>query len=179
MTKSIAKASRHEPLIRLARRDAVPFWKKMTVRVISVLLALVVAALFLYFVTGLNPIEVYKTMFKGSFGSRRKIFITLRDMSTLLCVGIALAPAFKMRFWNIGGEGQVLMGALAAAMCMIYLGNRVPAWQLYTAMALFSVFAGGAVGVFSGVLQVQMEYERDLIHTDDELCCDSACRLFY
>ena len=55
MTKSIAKASRHEPLIRLARRDAVPFWKKMTVRVISVLLALVVAALFLYFVTGLNP----------------------------------------------------------------------------------------------------------------------------
>ncbi len=148
MTKSIAKASRHEPLIRLARRDAVPFWKKMTVRVISVLLALVVAALFLYFVTGLNPIEVYKTMFKGSFGSRRKIFITLRDMSTLLCVGIALAPAFKMRFWNIGGEGQVLMGALAAAMCMIYLGNRVPAWQLYTAMALFSVFAGALWAFF-------------------------------
>ena len=50
----------------------------------------------------------------------------LRDLSTLLCVGIALAPAFKMRFWNCGGEGQILIGGLTAALIMVYQGNNLP-----------------------------------------------------
>ncbi len=60
----------------------------------------------------------------------------LRDLSTLLCVGIALAPAFKMRFWNCGGEGQILIGGLTAALIMVYQGNNLPLPLLFAAMAL-------------------------------------------
>ena len=66
----------------------------------------------------------------------------LRDLSSLLCIAIALAPAFKMRFWNIGGEGQVLIGGLVAALIMVYFGSSLPAPLLFAAMVIGSVLAG-------------------------------------
>ena len=63
----------------------------------------------------------------------------MRDLASLLLIGIALAPAFKMRFWNTGAEGQVLMGALATAAVMVYYGGKVPNALLYTAMLVASV----------------------------------------
>ena len=69
-----------------------------------------------------------------------------RDLSTLLCVGIALAPAFKMRFWNCGGEGQILIGGLTAALIMVYQGNNLPLPLLFAAMALGSIAAGALWG---------------------------------
>lgn len=55
----------------------------------------------------------------------------LQNLSMLLCVSLALTPAFKMRFWNIGGEGQVLIGGLATAACMILLGGKLSQWLAY------------------------------------------------
>ena len=63
-------------------------------------------------------------MIEGSFGTSRKIWITLQKTAMLLCIALAVTPAFKMRFWNIGAEGQVLVGALATAGCMICLGGQ-------------------------------------------------------
>ena len=103
-------------------------------------------SLFIYFVTGLDPISVYVTMWQGTFKSQFNFFTTLRDTAMLLCIGIALAPAFKMKFWNIGGEGQVLMGALATALCMIYLCNYLPNWALILVMFVASVVAGALWG---------------------------------
>ena len=65
-------------------------------------------------------------MFSGAFGSPRKIWILGQNLAILLCISLAVTPAFKMRFWNIGAEGQVLAGGLAAAACMICLGDKVP-----------------------------------------------------
>ena len=65
----------------------------------------------------------------------------------LLCIGVALAPAFKMRFWNIGAEGQILIGALAAAFCMLYIGNSVPTPILFLCMILASITAGAVWGL--------------------------------
>lgn len=56
----------------------------------------------------------------------------MQNVALLLCIALAVTPAFKMRFWNIGAEGQVLIGGLAAAACMITLGNKLPGWLLMT-----------------------------------------------
>ena len=139
---SIGSTKVKEPLMRIARRTNCPLWKSITIRVVAVILALIVNAIFIYSVTGLDPVSVYKTMWSGTFKSPYNFLTTLRDVAMLLCIGIALAPAFKMKFWNIGGEGQVLMGALATTLCMIYLANYLPNWALIIVMFIAAVVAG-------------------------------------
>ena len=123
-----------------------PFWNKALVRVIAVFLALVLDAVFIFVVTGLNPLEVYGVMFKGTFGNTMRFSWAMRDLVTLLAIGIALAPAFKMRFWNIGAEGQVLAGGLATALVMVYLGNALPTPVLFIVMIVTSLVAGAFWG---------------------------------
>ena len=116
----------HEPFIRMAKRDGVSFWQGMLVRACAILAALIVCSGLILWITGLNPLYVYRIMWESTFGSSgidwkfRMITIwdTLRDTMILLCVALALTPAFKMKFWNIGGEGQILVGGLATAAVM-------------------------------------------------------------
>ena len=131
-----------EPLLRIAKREGTTMPQKIAVRAIAILLALVVDALFIYFVTGLNPLAVYGVMWGGTFANMTRFSWMLRDLSILLCVGIALAPAFKMRFWNCGGEGQILIGGLIAALVMVYQGNNLPTPVLFAAMTIGSMAAG-------------------------------------
>jgi simple sugar transport system permease protein len=149
-----------EPLIRLAKRDGMPFWQRLIVRIIAILLALFVSALFIYFITKLNPVDVYKTMWDGAFGGTNDVVkqlhrnVTLRDICTLLLLGIALAPAFKMRFWNCGAEGQMLMGAVATAYIMINFGDKFSNnWVLLIVMLLASIVAGGIWGLIPAVFK--------------------------
>lgn len=135
------------PFVRIAKRSAVPLWKSWGIRVIAVLLALLVNALFIYSITGLDPIAVYSVMWDGTFKSSYSFITTLRDTVMLLCISVALAPAFRMRFWNIGAEGQVLAGALGTALVMIYLGKYLPQGILIPLMCLASI-AGGAFWAF-------------------------------
>lgn len=136
----------HEPFIRIANRDNISFAKKVGIRIASVVLALIIDAVFILFVTGLNPIDVYIQIFRGTFETSLRFAWAMRDMVALLCIGLALAPAFKMRFWNIGAEGQVLMGGLATALCMIYLGGNLPTPVLFIVMFLTSIAAGAIWG---------------------------------
>ena len=135
-----------EPLVRISKRDGTTFVQKVLVRAIAILLALVVDAFFIFFVTGLNPISVYGVVWNGTFMNTTRFSWALRDLSSLLCIAIALAPAFKMRFWNIGGEGQTLMGCLASASCMILLRDVLPNWALILVMLLTSMLAGAIWG---------------------------------
>lgn len=79
-----------EPLLRIAKREGTTMPQKIAVRAIAILLALVVDALFIFFVTGLNPLSVYGVMWSGTFANMTRFSWMLRDLSTLLCVGIAL-----------------------------------------------------------------------------------------
>ena len=130
----------------IAKRDSLPWQKAWLIRGAAILLSLVVCAIITMIFTGDNPVEVYAGIFEGAFGSARKSWITLQNMSILLIISLALTPAFKMTFWNIGGEGQVLMGALGAAACMIYIGDKVPAAVLIIIMLASSIFLGGLWG---------------------------------
>ena len=92
----------HEPLLRIAKRDSIARPKAWAIRIVAVLLSLVVSGVFIFAVTKLNPIAVYEGIFDGAFGTPRRSWVTVRDAMMLLCIGVGLAPAFKMRFWNIG-----------------------------------------------------------------------------
>ena len=142
-----------EPLIRIIKRDRSSFGYKVWVRAAAIILALVVDAVFIYSVTGLNPLSVYGVMLNGTFMTSIRFSWAMRDLVTLLCIGIALAPAFKMRFWNIGAEGQVLVGGLATAMIMVKFGGSLPTPMLFLVMFLTSVIAGGLWGFIPAVFK--------------------------
>ena len=73
-----------EPLVRISKREGATFVQKVLVRAIAILLALVVDALFIFFVTGLNPISVYGVMWNGTFMNTTRFSWALRDLSSLL-----------------------------------------------------------------------------------------------
>ena len=133
--------NRHEPLFHIAKRDGVVWWKAWLIRIIAVALALVASGIVTILLTHQNPLDVYKTMIEGSFGTSRRFWNLLQNVAILLCIALAVTPAFKMRFWNLGAEGQVLVGGLATASCMIFLGNKLSTPLLIIVMALASMIA--------------------------------------
>ena len=132
----------HTPLFHISKRKELPWYGAWAIRGIAILLALIVCAIVTTSLTGESPIDVYKTIWKGAFGTPRKIWILCQNIAILLCVSLAVTPAFRMRFWNIGAEGQVLMGGLATAACMILLGDKVPNAVLILMMIIASCLAG-------------------------------------
>jgi len=145
----------HEPMIRLAKRSSLKTWQSWGIRLLSVLLALVISGAFIYTVTKLNPIAVYQGMFEGAFGSHKNTWVTIRDSMMLLCIAIGLAPAFKMKFWNIGAEGQILIGGCCTAGLMIALGKSLSTPALLVVMALASIVGGALWGVIPAVFKAK------------------------
>lgn len=133
-------------LFHISKRDALPLPKALLIRGGILLLALVFCGLVTTLLTGQNPISVYGTILEGAFGTSRRIGVTARNVAMLLGISLAVTPAFKMRFWNIGGEGQVLAGALAAAACMICLRNTLPNALVIVCMCVSSILAGALWG---------------------------------
>lgn len=140
MTKTDKRA--HEPLIHITKRNQIPWWKSWMIRAAAIILALVVGAIFVMLMTGYNPLQVYSAMLDGNFKSSRKFWMLLQNTSILLCISLAVTPAFKMRFWNTGAEGQVLVGALASAAMMFYVGDRLNNAVLIIVMLIASIAAG-------------------------------------
>ena len=151
----MSKAKKHEPLVHITKRGTLPLWHNLAIRAIGLAAALVVCAIVLYALTGLNPLKIYGAMFKGAFGSARRVWTTIREIMMLLCIGVGLAPAFKMRFWNIGGEGQVLVGGVAAAACMIYLAPKMPLAPVLLIMFVLSALAGAIWGLIPAVFKAR------------------------
>ena len=137
-----------EPLVHIVKRDSLSWQRTWGIRLLAIVLALVVCALVTALATKLNPIAVYASMIKGNFGSARKTWVTFQNTAVLLLISLAVTPAFKMRFWNIGAEGQVLMGAWAAAAVMITLTDKVPEWFMILLMVVCSIAAGA---VWAGI----------------------------
>ena len=151
-----------QPLIRIAKRDDRPFWQKLLIKAIFIALALVIAAVFINSVTKLNPLAVYSSMFRGAFSTPRRVWITVRDTFLLLAIAVGLTPAFKMKFWNTGAEGQMLVGGLATAAMMIYLGDKVPTILLLVLMALVSALAGAIWGFFPAFFRAKFNTNETL-----------------
>ena len=140
MSKS--NGQKREPLFHIVKRSAVPSWAAWLIRIGAVILALLVCAVVTVVITGQNPAEVYSAIIFGAVGSPRRIWSLLQNLAMLLCVSLAVTPAFKMKFWNIGAEGQALMGGFATAACMILFGDKLPSYLLFPVMIITSIVAG-------------------------------------
>ncbi len=139
--------------IRIIKRDTISKWKAWEIRLIAVVLSLIVCALLIIPATHQNPINVYLGLIDGAFGSNRRIWVMIRETLTLLIIAIGLTPAFKMKFWNIGAEGQVLMGGAATAAVMIYFGDVMPNWLLLMVIFVVSASAGMLWGLLPAVFK--------------------------
>ena len=147
--------SKHEPLFHIVKRSNVSMKKAIAVRAIAIVVALLVAGLFIFIITKRNPIEIYKQMFLGVFGSAHRITKALKSLAILLCISLAVTPAFKMKFWNCGAEGQALIGGLACAASMFYLGGSVPKWLLVIVMIVTSILAGAIWAVIPALFKAK------------------------
>ena len=140
------KSTLKEPLFHVVKRDEMKKQQEWLVRGIAIVFALILCAVITTVFTGDNPLAVYKSIFLGAFGSSRKTWITLQNISILLIISLALTPAFRMKFWNIGGEGQVMIGGLASAVCMICFKNVFPNAVVIVLMIITSMAAGALWG---------------------------------
>lgn len=131
----------HEPLFHITRKSAVPFWKASLIRAIAIFAALVACGIVSLILIGKNPFYIYKTMFDGAFSTKRKFWIFIRNAALLLGYSLAIVPAFKMKFWNLGADGQVLMGGLATVACMLFLGGKMPDAAVIAIMLVASIAA--------------------------------------
>ena len=135
-----------EPFIRLSKRESMAPWKVWAIRIGSILLALVLGGLVIA-ITGANPIKAYGTIISGSLGKPTAIRQTVKIAVPLLGCALAIAPCFKMRFWNIGAEGQITAGAIAASYFALFWADRLPALPLILIMAVVGALAGGLWGL--------------------------------
>ena len=135
-----------QSLFHISKRDALPWYQAVLIRGGAIVLALIVCALVTMLLTGENPISIYGTIFYGAFGTARKSWVTFQNLAVLLGISLAVTPAFKMRFWNIGAEGQVLIGCLATAACMIVLGDKLSNGVLILVMLVAAIAAGSLWG---------------------------------
>lgn len=143
-----------QPLIRLAKRGMMAPASVWLIRLSSVLVALLLGSLVIL-ITGVNPLKAYSTMIQGSLGSESFRQQTVKKAIPLLGCALAIAPCFKMRFWNIGAEGQITAGALGATFMMRMLGKDTDTIPMLLLMALAAMIAGGIWGLIPGFFKAR------------------------
>ena len=131
--------------LHIAQRDELSRRQTFVFRALAVLFALAMGALFLL-VLGYQPLAVYGTMISGALGSAGMQKETLKLTIPLALASLGVLLAFKMRFWNIGAEGQIIMGAVAASY-FAYFQAGLPRWALLVLMATFAILVGGLWGL--------------------------------
>lgn len=139
-----AKKKTGAPLFHITKRAQVGWKKAVGIRAIAIVAALIVCGIVTILCTGDNPIAVFKTMVQGAFGTGT--MVAVHDIAILLCISLAVTPAFRMRFWNTGAEGQTLMGCLATAVVMFYFHDSVSTFPLILMMLVAGVCAGALWG---------------------------------
>lgn len=126
----------------IVKREPMVWYKAVLVRAAAIIASLLVSAVVITMLTSKNPIQVYASMISGAFGSSLRVWSLLQNTAILLCISLAVTPAFKMKFWNCGAEGQVLISGLATTAVMMFLGDSLPYPVLLIVMLAASVLAG-------------------------------------
>ncbi|HHW07718.1 MAG TPA: ABC transporter permease [Clostridia bacterium] len=124
----------------------------MAPALIAIVLALLVGAVLLL-IAGNNPVEAYRSLFNGAFGSSHRFAETVVKAIPLAVLGLGISVAFRANIWNIGGDGQFTLGAIFAMAAALYLPLPVP---LLLPVTLLAAFAGGALwGGLAGYLKAR------------------------
>lgn len=142
----LKKQKNHEPLIYITKRAVMPFKNRVLIRAVAIIFAILVCSVVTKVLTGDNPVSIFTTIFHGAFGKGRTL-VTIHDIAILLGISLAVTPAFKMKFWNTGAEGQVLISCLSTAVVMFTLGGKVSNVLLIIIMAAAAILSGVIWGV--------------------------------
>lgn len=154
-------AESKEPFVRMVRRDDVSPRRAWAYRGVAFVLALITGGL-LILALGHNPLSVYWDMVVGAWGSQTVIRETIKLTVPLLVTGLALGLAFRMKFWNIGGEGQIMMGALAAAYFGFFTAHIFSKPVLVALMLLAGIIAGGLYGLIPAFFKAKWDTNETL-----------------
>ena len=155
----MANMKKHnEPLLHIAKRDDMPGYKAWLIRVGAIVIGMLLVGLISTFLTNASFGKVYQIMFKGVFGRLLEgkttlLWRFLQQTAILLCLSLAVTPAFRMKFWNCGAEGQALIGGFAAMICMIELGGKMPDGVLLLIIFVASVTAGALWGMIPALFK--------------------------
>ena len=129
--------------LQLSRRiDGIHPAAAWSIRVASIVFALIVGGLLLL-ALGYSPLKAYGTIIDGSLGSKTFVRQTIKIAIPLLGCALAIAPCFKMHFWNIGAEGQITAGAIGATFFALKFGKTMPQLPLLLIMAVAAILCGG------------------------------------
>ena len=136
-----------EPFVRLSRRMTVSPGFSWVVRIIAFLLSILVCCLVSCAMSPrVNFGFFFSKLFVGAFGTADMVKAMLRDAAVLLMLALAVTPCFKMRYWNIGGEGQAMMGAFGCTLVVAYGADKMPVGgvivlSFVTAVAFATIWA--------------------------------------
>ncbi|MDK2823810.1 MAG: ral nucleoside transport system permease protein [Clostridia bacterium] len=148
-------------LYKFVKRSEITQRKSIEIRTVAILLALLVSALFIL-ILDLNPLEVYLAMIKGAFGSSYRIKQTIINTIPLVITSLGIAIAFKMKFWNIGAEGQIMMGAFAASFFALRF-PELPPFLLLPLMMVAGIIGGGLWAVIPAFFKAQWETNETIV----------------
>ena len=143
VTNVLSKLKAKSP-IHIVKRTDIPKWKSLLIKIGAVGVSLLVCGIISSIISPNSFGRFFEEMFSGCFGTPRRVINLFQETAMLLCIALAITPAFKMKFWNIGAEGQVLMGALLCATCMRGLGGKVDDSGIIIVCMIASI-AGGAL----------------------------------
>ena len=141
MSKETTAVSNKEPLMHISKRDEIDMWKAWAIRLGAVLLSLVVCAGVIYALTGLNPLEVYKGIFDGAVGTKRRTWMTIRDTLVLLCIGNSLPPLVLFPLMLLGSALSAMVWAAIPAFFKAYWNTNETLFTLmmnYVAMQVIT-----------------------------------------
>lgn len=128
---------------------------EVIIRVIAILLSLVCAGIVIL-VFGVDPLNIFKSIIEGSLGTTLRIQQTIVKAVPLIITSLGIMVAFKMKFWNIGAEGQITMGALAATWVALFMSDSMPLFAKLLLMALASMVAGGLWAFIPALFKAKM-----------------------
>jgi len=147
--------------VELQTRVRTPMWLNVALPFLAVVATMVLCSA-LVALTDAEVVNAWRTLFAGAFGSRFNLIETVVKSAPLILTGLAVAVAFRAKFWNIGAEGQLLAGAMAAA----FIGARegLPAWSLVPLMVLGGMLLGGLAALVPALLKVRLRVD-DVVAT--------------
>lgn len=129
-------------MLKISKRADLPRYKTAIIRAFAIILSIIFAGLVIM-ILGFNPIKVFSQIVIGALGTEMRIQQTIIKAIPLLITSLGILVAFKMKFWNIGGEGQIMMGAFGAALVALNVPATLPKPIMLIAMALVAMICGG------------------------------------